>query len=574
MKPRRFLSTGLWLLIILLALSGCLDQPNLPEIPEASRAAVRDGVPAPLLYSALANGNLTLTWMWTDDEPWDLVSFDLTVAGEKMEGEWNIKPFAASGSGLYEIYAFTWHGDGFGETVPPVCVSVMAKNNSGKGTRTTTYHAKNCDPVTRPPAAMPPLLPQTISAGTGFVCGLSVTGAAYCWGHNDTGQLGDGTTTIRSTFWPVAGGHTFTQLSAHGWYPSLGHTAGHACALTPSGAAYCWGHNGSGQLGDGTTVDRHVPTPVSGGLQFIQIDVGLAYTCGVTITRDAYCWGHNAFGQLGDGTKTHRSTPQPVSGGLKFAQISAGGRQVLDMDSHTCGVTTTGAGYCWGSDQAGQVGNGLHFVWPEHVTAPAPVAGGLTFREISAGGSHSCGVTTSGLAYCWGSGWDGQVGSGSYSSPFFSPVAVSGGLAFARISAGHDHTCGLTPAGQAFCWGSDFAGQLGNGLRFTSAVPDAVETALRYTQISAGRELSCALTEAGVAYCWGDFPSSTTTPRRTPPATPLFTRLSAGERFTCGLSGGTAYCWGSNSAGQLGDGTTTPRLSPSAKVIVWPTFRS
>lgn len=184
-----------------------------------------------------------------------------------------------------------------------------------------------------------------ITAGRGHSCGLTAGGAAYCWGLNDSAQLGDGTTTTRLAPVAVAGGHVFIAITAG---------LSHSCALTASGAAYCWGANSRGELGDGSTSSRTLPTPVSGGLNFVTLSAGVggATTCGLTAAGSAYCWGANSHGQLGDGTTVNRSAPVAVAGGLSFSSVSAGG-------THTCGVTTMARIYCWGAGGAGQLGNGM-----------------------------------------------------------------------------------------------------------------------------------------------------------------------------------------------------------------------
>ena len=176
-------------------------------------------------------------------------------------------------------------------------------------------------------------LPPVASVGAGNIhtCGLTVTGNAYCWGFNDFGQLGDGSTTGSLTPVLVSGGIRFSSISTRG---------GHTCGVTPVGDVYCWGENFRGQLGDGTTINRLTPVLVSGGLSFASVSTAFSETCGVTTGGDAYCWGENFFGQLGDGTTINRLTPVPVAGGLTFASLSTG--------ATTCGVTTTGAAYCWG----------------------------------------------------------------------------------------------------------------------------------------------------------------------------------------------------------------------------------
>jgi alpha-tubulin suppressor-like RCC1 family protein len=196
-----------------------------------------------------------------------------------------------------------------------------------------------------------------LSAGYGHECGVTPAGAAYCWGVNFSGELGAGTN--NSALFPtlVLGGLTFAQVSA-GQYRT--------CGVTTAGAAYCWGQNFAGQLGDGTTTDRTSPVPVLGEFTFAQVSVGPVglHNCGVTTVGAAYCWGWNALGQLGDGTTTDRTSPVPVLGGLTFARVSAG-------NGHTCGVTTDGVAYCWGNNNYGQLGNGT----TTNSSVPVKVAG-------------------------------------------------------------------------------------------------------------------------------------------------------------------------------------------------------
>ena len=183
----------------------------------------------------------------------------------------------------------------------------------------------------------------------------------------------------------------------------------HSCALRASGVAYCWGDNSVGELGDGTTTNRLVPTPVAGGLTFLSLSVGVRFTCGMATGGAAYCWGDNAYGQLGDGTTTQRLVPTAVAGGLTFASVNAGGPPPSTASAYSCGVTTSGAAYCWGYNFYGNLGDGT----TTQRLVPNTVAGGLTFADVRAGGGHTCGVTTSGAAYCWGNNGTGQLGDGT-----------------------------------------------------------------------------------------------------------------------------------------------------------------
>ena len=185
-----------------------------------------------------------------------------------------------------------------------------------------------------------------IGAGADHTCGLTAGGAAYCWGNNYYGQLGDGTRTDRTTPGPVAGGLSFTTISVGG---------AHTCGVGSDGASYCWGRKfkdfGPGE-DDPSRIFGLSPTPLPGGLSFTAVDSRLYFHgCGVTATGAAYCWGMNDRGQLGDDTHFQQQTPVPVAGGLAFAAVSVGYR-------YTCGVTPNGRAYCWGHGTEGQLGNG------------------------------------------------------------------------------------------------------------------------------------------------------------------------------------------------------------------------
>jgi alpha-tubulin suppressor-like RCC1 family protein len=314
----------------------------------------------------------------------------------------------------------------------------------------------------------------SITASRHQTCALTAIGAAYCWGYNADGALGNGTTDNKLTPTAVSGSLKFRMVISGDY---------HTCGLTTTGAAYCWGRNDDGQIGDGTEdIDRLAPTRVAGNLKFTSINSGRDHTCGLTNAGTAYCWGDNGDGELGDGTTVKKTTPTAVTGGLKFTIIDAG-------DSDTCALTSAGTAYCWGYDQAGSLGTG----GTENANSPQAVIGGHTFISISAGDDHTCGLTTAGAAYCWGYNEDGELGDGTTEySLEAGPRAVIGNLIFTSVMAnGHNsgnQSCGITRAGDAYCWGYNGSGQLGDGTTDPSdgAGPQLVVGGLKWMQDAGG----------------------------------------------------------------------------------------
>jgi alpha-tubulin suppressor-like RCC1 family protein len=318
------------------------------------------------------------------------------------------------------------------------------------------------------------IVARAVSTGYNLACALSQDGDAYCWGSNQYGQLGNGSTIPSSTPVQVAGGMKFTSIVAGG---NL-----FACGLATTGAAYCWGWNQAGYLGNGSTSNSSTPVPVAGGLTFASIATGSFNACGLTSSGAAYCWGENAAGQIGDSTTTTRLIPTPVSGGLTFSSLSLGYRRV-------CGVTTGGATYCWGSGQV--------------PTTPVLAPGNRTFVTVTVGFSHVCGLAADGRAYCWWGNGFGQLGNGTTTGSA-TPVPVAGALTFRSLSTSWYHTCGTTTSGSAYCWGRNEKGEVGDGMVGDTVLsPTPVTGGLSFTSISTSTDASCALTTPGAVYCWG-----------------------------------------------------------------------
>ncbi|MBU1244547.1 hypothetical protein KJ612_15205, partial [Myxococcota bacterium] len=339
----------------------------------------------------------------------------------------------------------------------------------------------------------------------------------------------------------------------------------HTCALKVDGSLWCWGSNGNGALGDGTTMTRLVPVLVSGMDSGVSmVSCGEIHTCALKTDGSAWCWGYNGHGALGDGTTTNRSVPVLVSG------IVAGGASISAGGYHTCLVKTDGAALCWGYNGSGQLGNNEIF----DESAPVQVFGLASGAStISSGRYHTCAVKTDGSAVCWGNNTYGQLGNGS-TLDRDTPVAVSGfSSGIASIEAGGYHTCSKKTNGSGWCWGSNSFGQLGDSTTTDRLTPTAVTSlGSGVVSIESGFAHSCAVKTNGYLWCWGgngngQIGDGSTTTRLVPVPVNLIidqaSMIAAGESHTCAVKNdGSGWCWGSNALGQFGNGTKAESSVP------------
>jgi alpha-tubulin suppressor-like RCC1 family protein len=348
--------------------------------------------------------------------------------------------------------------------------------------------------------------------GGHHACALTAEGGVRCWGDNRYGQLGDGTTTMRSTAVFASGLTSGVAAIATGDW--------HTCALTMSGAVLCWGSNASGSVGDGSAVaQRNSPVPIPGlGSGVVAIAAGGADTCAVLTTGESVCWGRNALGQLGDGTTVDRNSPTSnsgVLGGVNAAAMAAGGASMAPGGDHTCMIAAAGSVVCTGDDSNGALGNGAN------TSTMSFVASFVSSDAVTIASNMgvSCAVASDGSVQCWGYGGHGQLGNGR-TAAVNTPVTVPG-LAVAGIAIGASHTCAVAATGAVFCWGDNSSGQLGDGTTTSHATPTQVPSLTAgVTEISTGSG-TCALTATGAVVCWGP-----------------------------------------NSSGQIGDGSTSERDAP------------
>ena len=334
---------------------------------------------------------------------------------------------------------------------------------------------------------------------------VPVSGEVFAWGANGSGELGIATTVEEGV--PVG---VLDGVNAVGTWSSIGAGGPFSCGIDPAGAAYCWGDNGDGQLGNGTegTSDDSIPIAVAAGANtqasWTSIDGGWNFACGLGANALAYCWGDNGYGQIGNGTfrSPDDSLPRQVSAGAN----AQGTWSALSVGySFACALAPDSSAYCWGDNAAGQLGNGVSNTSDDSVpraVVPGDNLSGL-WSSISAGSMHACGIAADGKGYCWGFNSSGQLGDGS-NTHSDSPVEVDFPGTWMAIAAGEENSCGVSSTGQVYCWGGNGDGQLGQGSAGGSPAltPVLVPSIAGATDVELGQYHVCATTVTSV-YCWG-----------------------------------------------------------------------
>jgi hypothetical protein len=343
---------------------------------------------------------------------------------------------------------------------------------------------------------------QVTTGGASHACARLTNGTVRCWGANSTGQLGDGTKIDRGKPVAVAGVTTAVDVAAG---------FNHTCALLSDGAIKCWGANTKGQLGDGTTTDRLVPTSVTSvpAEAIRSLGLGNQASCAVTVGNNLYCWGNNATGLLADGSKTDRLTPRLSTYKIASAYLSV---------SHGCAISSEGGSVlCWGANVRGQLGNGSFDEALLASSNTAPVA-----AQLSVAYERACEASYFGQLWCWGSA-DGYLFGGVGATDKNVPTRIGTLTDVIAVGVGNYHQCYVTGTdGKVYCWGANNLGQVGDGTKV---------------------DRETAVLVAGI------------------PGKP--DQLSAGGAFSCVRIGGSVMCWGANSGGQIGDGTTVDAVTPT-----------
>jgi len=307
-------------------------------------------------------------------------------------------------------------------------------------------------------------------------CTLDGANTRSCWGANNLGQLGDGTTQLRDQ--P-------TQASGSGTALALGDHDG--CVIDANGHLQCWGSSPSYEIDP--NMARHI-SPIDVATTYAPwSSVALGnHTCAITQTGALYCWGYSVHGEVGDGT-IGASVKSPTAIVLPVQTVTS----VAVGDYHTCAASQTGI-YCWGYNAAFALGDGT---MTDHAT-PAPVASPVTSGTIYAAGDNSCLLSNARL-YCWGTNEAGELGTGVLGATP-TPTAVQG--TWREVSLGRNHTCAIALDGSLACWGTNTYGELGDGTMTDATTPRQIGTD-HWTHVSVGDYHTCAIRSDGDVLCWG-----------------------------------------------------------------------
>lgn len=447
-------------------------------------------------------------------------------------------------------------------------------------------------------------------SGSSHVCGVNPSGNVYCWGENNTGQLGINSHAGPQTCTAQPCSKTPLEVKGVGGAGNLSGIASlaagwqHACAVDTSGNVYCWGDNNDGQLGVNSTTEEDAPIQVdgvgaSGNLTGISsVTAGLEHTCALSSIGNIFCWGLDSLGQLGNNSTTESTTPVEsqvvgLGGGQSFFSTVAITPTLISADNadfFTCAVTTLGNVDCWGYDPDGELGDNLTVQsnTPVEVVGVGGTGSLSNIVSVATGEYHACGLNTSGNVYCWASNVNGQLGNNSTTSSK-TPVEVSGvggtGVLsnIVGIAAGSRYSCALNTSGNIYCWGDNTDGQLGNNTTTGELAPVEVDGVggvgklSNMVSVSAGAFFACGVNSSANVYCWGidgagQLGNNSTTNSSTPVEVTgvggvgvlaNIVQVNAGEYGACAVdSSGNAYCWGSNTWGEIGNNSTTASSTP------------
>ena len=412
-----------------------------------------------------------------------------------------------------------------------------------------------------------------VSLGEGFTCAIAAAPGptALCWGDaSGYGRLGNGNFTQQDPFPTQVFGLMSSPAGGTSGPQQIAAGTNHACVVMVSGLVQCWGQGFYGNLGNGSSLDRAIPTPTVGlpgpPHTASAVSAGIFTSCAVTGSLSAACWGQ----MVGDGsalTTTHTSAvgvKNLPAGGVSQVSAAFGGCALVRLGGLATGLR------CWGDNSWGELGNNT----TTDSTTPVKVQGLSHPQSVATGGTHTCALIHNGGAWCWGENNWGQLGNGTTSNSS-TPVAVAGLTGVVQIAVGGAFTCAVTGAGAVECWGDNSSGELGNGSTTNSTSPVQVSGLTGgVVAIGGGGAAACATLFTGQVECWGDNSSgqlgdgSIGGISTTPVAVSGFTSNGASigtirGATSCSLnSSQVPECWGNNHEGELGDGGAADSGTP------------
>lgn len=393
---------------------------------------------------------------------------------------------------------------------------------------------------------------SSISVGDYHVCAVRTNGGVQCWGNNDSGQLGNGTTSASAFPVDVIGISSATAITTG---------LNFSCALLQGGQVRCWGDNTNYQLGGSPVAASSTPLVLPGNSFFLAIAAGNSHVCGVLLTGSYACWGKNTSHQLGYVGGDLLGIP--VTG---YPAAVTNAIAVAAGAEHTCVLLATNEVSCWGANSEGQLGrNSVSASEP----VPMVVPNLTNATGLDLGGNHSCVRITIGRALCWGSNVVGGLGVNpavATNSTFPIPVQslILAGVNVASVATGYAHSCALLADQTVRCWGGNGSGQLGDGTRSDSFNAVTVAGLTGVQTLGAGLYSTCAITTLGAAVCWGGTDQGST--GISPPVTVFglatATGVAASGESSCALIAGAVKCWGFNYTGALGTGNFVDSAIP------------